>query len=453
MRGARLAVLAAVVVVLGAFILLYERHRPTTDQNREQAERIFPSLERDTVAAVEIRNAHGRVRLEREDDDWALVEPVHFPADSSKVQSLLDALVNLNAERTLASNEVDPAAYGLDPPLVEVELEDRQGNRRRLKVGNETALGASRAVSIDPSQVKLCASWFASDLERDVDHWRSRQVADVFVDQVASVELESSSGRVHAVQVDERWTLLEPLHDLADRDKLQTLLADLNGQRVEEFVVGAQDPSVLGLSPPAHRVTLVRNDGRQPLVLELGATRERDGTTQVACRRNGMDLMWITDRALTALGRAPVLWRSTTVYPFEAWDVEGLTITSGTTSVALRREGGQWQGQGDAEVDSRAVTERLSALAQLEAVDFDLIEPGSGESGRVEMLLSAAAEDGEPTPVRFTFYPPVAPGGRAVVRVSARDTVMSVDPAAVETILDLETLRPSPTTKGPAAEE
>jgi hypothetical protein len=189
-------------------------------------------------------------------------------------------------------------------------------------------------------------------------------------------------------------------------------------------------------------------------VLELGATRERDGATEVACRRDGHDLLWVDDRALAGLGRAPVHWRSVTVYPFDSWDVESVTLADGDSTLALERDGGLWKLDDGAEASSSEALDRLSKLAGLKATDFDLVEPSAGARGRAELELAAADPGGEPRRVAFTFYPPLTPGGRALVRVSARNTVMGVDAASVDEVLsNLDLLRPQPTPAPDAPEE
>ena len=45
MRTGRLILLALVVVGLGAYIGLVERHAPTTDQLKEREGKLFPDLE------------------------------------------------------------------------------------------------------------------------------------------------------------------------------------------------------------------------------------------------------------------------------------------------------------------------------------------------------------------------------------------------------------------------
>jgi hypothetical protein len=154
----------------------------------------------------------------------------------------------------------------------------------------------------------------------------------------------------------------------------------------------------------------------------------------VACGRGEGELFWVTDRALARLARAPVRWRSSKVFEFDTWDAEGLTITAGE-SVTLTRDQGVWEASDGTEVDHTEVQRRLTTLADLEAAEFDLISPATEVLGEVRLRLPGDGDDAEPLVVGYSFHRPLAEDGQAMVTVTARDTVMSVDAAAAEGIL------------------
>jgi hypothetical protein len=438
MKSRNLIILTVLVIVVGGFIWFYERHQPTTEEARERQDRVFPTFEGDDIRQLEITNSHGHFRFAKVGENWRLSEPMDCPADSTAISSLLNSLGNLEEKRKLAPDEVDPAAYGLDEAELEVVAIADDGRRYRLKVGEETPLGSNRAVQRDDEGgVLLVASWIVNDLDKELDDWRSRDVVEVLAKDVASLQVVTSDGdRIQVVQEGELWRLLEPVEDLADRDQVRNLVSDLNGLRIEEFVDAPSDLAELGLAEPAFRVNLVRGGDDGTVTLDLGATREREGAEQVACRRDGEDVFWVRDDVTTRLAKAPVRWRANRVLPFDTWDVEVLEITRGEETVALERREGLWRTEGGEEVDYSAVQERLGALANLEVREYDLLKPVTDSIGRVELELKAQEEGGANQRAEFVFYPALSDGGDALATVSMRDTVMSVDPAEVEAILE-----------------
>ena len=68
MKGKNLAILAAIVCAVLAYILLFERHRPTSDEASQAAEKVLRGFERDDVETLS---------LERGDQ-----QPAHLAARS-----------------------------------------------------------------------------------------------------------------------------------------------------------------------------------------------------------------------------------------------------------------------------------------------------------------------------------------------------------------------------------
>jgi hypothetical protein len=446
MKGKNLVILAAVVIAVLAYILFFERHRPTSDEAKAEAEKVLQDFDRDQVTSIVIASATERVRLEKVGETWRLREPLGFAADESAVSSTLGALANLEADRRLPADDVDPGVYGLDDPPITITLRTGDGGETVLEVGDEMPLGSKRALRIaGADEIVIVPGWFVSDLEREVDDWRSREVVDISEDQVASIDIGAGEDRIRAVRLKDRWQLLEPLEDLAGRDHLRNLVGDLNSLRIEEFLDDPVDPADLGLDVPEYEITVIRADGGEPLRLDLGSTRESENGLEVACRRGDGEFFWASERVRTRLSKAPVLWRSKKVMPFETWDVEGLRLTHGGDAVELEMIDGLWQFSEDAaEVDYLAVQDRLGKLANLEATDYDLMAPMTAEMGRAEVVLKTE-DEAEGTVLSFVFFEPLAEGGRAMVEVSGRNNVMGVQTADVDVILgDLDALRPKP---------
>lgn len=456
MKGKNLAILAAVVIALLAYILLFERHQPTSDEARRDADKVLQGLEEDDVTGLLVVGPKGRVRLEKLGDDWRLREPIDYPADSSTVGSTLSSLADLSADRRLATGEADPAEYGLDAPAAEVTLTLEDGSDISFAVGDEMPLGSKRPILVDAGgEIAIVPGWFMSDLERGVDDWRSREVTNLRVDQVASIDIEAGEDRISAVRVGDDWRLLSPMEDIADRDHLEALVSDLGALRIEEFLDGQVDRAALGLDAPEYSVMVVRTDGEGPLRLDLGTTREGSGGTEVACRRGDADYFWAADRVRTRLSKAPVLWRSKKLAAFDTWEVEAMRLITPAASADLEKADFKWRFAGDGgEADQARVTDRLTALSRLEATDYDLMAPMTAEMGRAELILKADEDDGEPEEITFTFFAPLGEGGRAMVRVSGRETLMGVDAATVGPIFaDFGDLRPAAEiTDDPSAE-
>jgi hypothetical protein len=434
-----LIILVVVVVALSAFIFFVERHQPTTTERLEKIDRVFTELDQDAVDTIELRTGRGSLRLERTDGEWRLVEPLSYPADAAAVRTLLQAIASLESDRALPLDDVDPADHGLDSPQLSVALVDETGTRFELAVGAETPLGSKRAVRRgQDDEILICPDTFTSSIDREVDQWRSREVVDVREANLASIEIATSSDLIRAVRVGGHWDLEAPLADLADAEQMRSLVSELNGLRISEFLDDDPDVEAPGPSDWEYRLVLQTADGGDALTLDLA--EPADGETTTLCRRNGTELFRVPEGIRARLAKAPVLWRSPKVWPFSTLDVGKVEISTGADSIVVDKVDGLWRLADGGEADSVAFRRRLTALADLEVREHDLLQPPTEVMGSVVLVLD---DDRGAEGLTYTFYAPIEIGGHAAVTVSTRGNVMGVDVAVAELILgDLDELRP-----------
>lgn len=442
MRPGRLIAFTLVVAAVAAFVWFFERKQPTTDERRERADRLFAGFEQDKARRVAVTNQHGRFELVKEKDSWKLVAPFEDDANPGAVSSLLSTLAALKADRTLEAKDLKLADYGLAPAALEVTVEGEAGRLVDLKVGGELPLGSLRAALTNGDKVFLVNTWIASDLERDLAGWRSTDLVQVMSADVASLTIAAGGDRVALAHAEGRWTLTEPIADLAERDRAEGLIGDLNGAQIKEHVDQPGDLAALGLASPRLQITVVRRDDAAPVQFAFGDEREKNGR-QVACRR-GERVLWVDANAVTRASAALADWRARTLTGFDTWSVNGLEVEAGAAKVALERAEGVWKA-GSTEVDSDAVSRRLRAFADLQALGFDRPKPTGTPLGRVIVKLEGGA------PVEATFFPG-GQAGEALAVVSGRAGALAVDAARVaEVLADPTTLAaPKPTPVPPA---
>jgi hypothetical protein len=440
MRTGRLVFLAVVVLALGAYIALVERHAPTTDERQEQEGKLFSGFDQAKAKRVVVDNSHGRFELVKEKDVWTLKAPLADQANQGSVSSLLYSLGGLKAERTFKTGEVKPSEYGLDKPPLSVTVEAEGGKSYTLKLGTEMPLGNTRAAMAADGAVCLVSKFVASDLDRDLAGWRSDELAQVYSTDVASLTVTSPSGQVALAHTASAWTITSPEPDFADRDRAEGVIADISGARIKEFLDTAPDLKALGLAPRRFGVTIVRRGANAaPVALDFGGERETKDGKQVACKR-GERVFWVDAKPVSRLAGAWQEWRSKKVVEFDSWVVDKLELEAGSSRAVLERKDGIWK-SGATEVDGDAVTRRLETLAELQVKGFDRPKPGGAPLGRVKL-------SGEGVSVDAAFHAGSA-SGEDFATVSGRTGALAVDAVKVKDLLTdpaaLAKPKPTPT--------
>lgn len=348
MRPRTLLVLAGLVAVLLAFILLYERKLPSTDERRERAKRLF-SFEADSITSLEIEWEGRKVRLERpgkkEGDagaerPWQVVEPPLGRADSMSVDRVVGDLTRLEFERELV--EVDRKDAGLDQPRGRVRWSGEVAGE--LRVGAELPASSQVLVEVEGrAGAFVIQRWLVTDLAKAPGDWRSREVLPVGRDKIARVALERPGGpRVLLVRAGERFRLEAPLADEADPDSADRLLTDLATLRISQFLdPPLAEAALKGMEAPLGRVEVGWEGAPEPLSIEVGG--EVAGSSGERYHRAGTQAFTARSDFATALAKEPEAWRSRAWSSLESFEVERMSLSDGQGELSLERQGSDWK--------------------------------------------------------------------------------------------------------------
>src|SRR5947209_2915327 len=172
MRWQTTAILAVVLLALGAFYYVYEiRGGPERAKVEAQKGRLW-TVDAADVTEVELRRGGEVVTLKREPDGWRLVGPVTARGDRGKVDETLTTLTTARVDREIESAPTRLEAYGLDKPAAVVTLRLKNGRQLGLQLGVKNPTGVwvyarepdKPAVFGVPGTVLGCAARQRADL-------------------------------------------------------------------------------------------------------------------------------------------------------------------------------------------------------------------------------------------------------------------------------------------------
>lgn len=174
MRFRNTLILLAILIALAAYVVLVEREAPSSE-DREATPPATPLPEVLSYQATDARTLRlsrpttgQRTTLEYADDgQWHITEPVTEEADQDKVIRLIESLSALRPRRVLTGTVGEPGQYDLDPPVMLVEIEMKDGAAHVLKLGgkNPSRSGYYGQVSGD-ERIYLMPSHIGTDVER-----------------------------------------------------------------------------------------------------------------------------------------------------------------------------------------------------------------------------------------------------------------------------------------------
>lgn len=374
-----------IAALLFVLIFFFERqpHAPASGTAE-----ILPQLNLSEITAVQIVPAGAlEIRAERTNGVWYLVQPVSYPAQSTAIESLLDALQKLTpavpkiSAAELAGHKNSEAEFGFDAPRYSITLE-AGAKRWQLSVGNRTAPGDQvflRVIGVDGAYV-TDAGWLKS-IPRSADDWRSTALVDSVSACDRIVLTNSAKGIKMEFQRDPTnrlWRMIRPLPARADSTLIETSLLKLQGARSTSFVADApKDLSAFGLQP-ADLDLWLEHGSNFVAAVHVGRNLTNDDT-QVYVRREG----WNT--VLSAANDQFAAWRGA-VNDFRDPHLLELTapaaeidLRDGTNGFTLQRHGSNdWSVAGEKfAADADNVDQLIKLLADLRITDFvqDVVTP------------------------------------------------------------------------------
>jgi len=385
MSPRRLAILTGVLVLLFAFVALFERKMPTTQERVDRGDVLWDVNEA-KVGKIEIGRDNTVLAFERDGETWRMTRPDAYPADPGTMSALLSDLARPAREGIAPAGGSEPD-YGLTAPRAVVTVSTKEGGKgvrgesHTLSIGREIPGTDTVAARVKgENRTVFVRSTLANDLLKPVDGYKSRKIFAGSSMDVSHLVIARGRGRLEFEKRKDRWWMTKPALDLAASAAVGRLIDDLLAESVVDFVkIAKTDLAGDGLAPPIYTVTMTT--GGKPVTLEIGATRA-DGKSAYA-RSNGQTFA-LDSAATDELAREADSYRETKVARFENASAKKVAWTSGGQRREFVREGADWKETGRA-VPAAAVEDVLTAIGALEGKGFLSAAEGEKIAGAPEV--------------------------------------------------------------------
>jgi len=278
-------ILLAIAAALAIFILLTQR--PPTEVRQEEEKMVLSIRGETEVEKMRIQGSHGPILLEKVSTEpvtkatkWGIKEPIVARVDDGAVQPILSKLEFLAKVRTIREKEAEELPgedTGLETPGFEVTLRDKEGNEETLQIGDENPLRQNRYARIKgKKEVYLIAKNILETLDKSVLELRAKNAIEIDPSRVKGLEISVEGAEpMRLVRRERTWEFEKPLEVRADRDRVERLLRNLEGLRVEKFVSenASRDAAEYGFDKPTVKLSLLEDD--KPLKAFFSVRKEK----------------------------------------------------------------------------------------------------------------------------------------------------------------------------------
>jgi Domain of unknown function (DUF4340) len=345
MRWQTTAVLAAILIALGAFYYVYEvRMGPEREKTEGRKGRVF-AVEPADVTELEIKRTDSTVKLKREGDGWQILAPVNARGDRGPIDETVTSIVTARMDREIEADPKSLGDFGLDRPAAEITLRLKDGKQAGLVLGAKSPTGVwVYAREAGKPAVFVVGDSVLRDTTRPIAEFRDKTVLAFNQPDVTGLEIDLRDDKIALEQADGRWKLVRPRALPADSDTVRDFLEKVRAARVKEFA--ADSPRSLepfGLDKPVR--------------LEIHTGRDKDRATKTllvgrpdaakkgvyAMRPGESTVLLIPEETWTAVPKNVAVLRDKSVVGFDRDKVTRIEIESPKGAVTLAKEGDRWR--------------------------------------------------------------------------------------------------------------
>ena len=372
------AVLAALLVGLGAYIYFYEWGEQPAAEEKEKA---FAAVATDSIEELQIKAATGETsHLRRGDNGWEIVEPVTANADPAEISSITSNLSSLEVQRVVDENPSDVAQYGLNPPKVDVAFRlKNEKDFRHLFVGEKTATGGDLyARRQNDKKVFLISSFLDSTFNRTTFDLRDKRILAIDREKVDAVEIANGRDVVQVVKSGDQWRLAKPFDARGDYGAVEGLVTRLSSGQMQRIVdAEGKDLKQYGLDPPTTTVTVAAGSARASLL--FGRTEAQSTYAKDASR----PMVFAVEESLVTDVRKPAAdLRRKDVFDFRSFTANRIEVRRGADTLVFEKtkdkDGKEiWRTAGGQNADTTKVEDLLTKLSNLRAASFETAPPAA----------------------------------------------------------------------------
>jgi hypothetical protein len=392
MRFRNTLFLLLLLIGIGAYAYFFERGKDSEPKEGK----VFPFSE-DQIEGFRLFNEEEMIEIKRvQPSGWRITKPIETEADSSAVNGMASTLSLLRADRVLEENPSDLSPYGLEDPLLRVQVLLKEEKEQELWVGEKSPIGykvyAKRA---DESRLLHVSENLQNTLEKSLFDWRDKRLFHFEISEMETISWfeRGSSEPIVLKKEKDRWYLGDPIVHLADPEEAEKIVSSIRNLRASEFVEEKERKSDVEVD--IWSVLIQLQGGSDPLQLFLGGFAGED---KIYARILGKDALYVvSSKVVEDLKQTPLDLVEKSALPFKQWNVEKISIRDGDQQIDLMKKEGKWLDLADPqkELDETRIDDFLSKLSDMEVAEYPEDLPSSEELGLENSTFEVRLTEGE----------------------------------------------------------
>ncbi len=429
----KLLILSGVFLALLAFVILFERKQPTSEERAKSAKRLADVNVEEVVSLLLERPGQPKVDLvRREKNRWVLKGEPDGPADGFAAENLVGDLGRLDVVGEVRT-DVDPKEFGLDPPKAKVTVTFKDKSVKTFAFG-ESIPGTDATAASEGGRFAAVRAAPVAALTKPLDDYRSRSIFETPAAEITRVTVTKGPYAVVVARGSKPdrgsggWRMEKPVADLASGTFVDRLLGDLASERISEFpAVPPSELQRVGLSPSWATVKLEKGE-EVVVTISFGSAKADAGGKLYAKIGNVVAVM--DDRVREDLDAEMSAWRESHVLPVDLAALRRVSFAADELRAGAEKVEGSWRSTGR-EIPAETAEAPATVVARAEVRSF--LPKRSGKSAKEKPVATLELLfEGESTERVVSFFEAPAGAAGALAEVTGRPEPMLVEKAVLD---------------------
>jgi len=344
------------------------------------------SLAEGDITKVALKKGAYETDLQKVGDKWQITAPMPYAADQSAVSQLVASAANVTSDRVVEDKASNVSAYGLNAPILELDITGKAGKVSKLKLGDDTPTNSGSYAMVDGDpRVFTVASYVKTGLDKSVNDLRDKRLLTFDQDKLSRVELISKKEDIEFGRDKDQWQIIKPKPLRADGLQVDEMLRKLKDAKMD-LAVSADDAKKAAASfasaMPVATLKLTDPSGTQQIEIR------KDKTDYYAKSSVVPGVFKTTAELGTGVDKAVDDFRNKKLFDFGFNDPNKVEMHVDGKTFSFQKGGEDWFSNGK-KMDSVSLQSLLDKLRDLSATKF--IDTGTLGAATIDITVVSSS--------------------------------------------------------------
>ncbi len=233
-RGLLVAVVLLAALGVGVYFSNKEKAAEAAKPPADAPPKILALTEGDITKVTLKKKGADETVLEKANGKWQITAPKPYPADQDTASQLVASTANVSGDRVVEDKASNLSAYGLNSPILEVDITGKGGKVSKLKIGDDTPTnsGSYAIVDGDP-RVFTVASYVKTGVDKSLNDLRDKRLLRFDQDKLSRVELIAKKQDIEFGRDKDQWQIVKPKPLRADGLQVDEMLRKLKDAKMD----------------------------------------------------------------------------------------------------------------------------------------------------------------------------------------------------------------------------